>query len=183
VKITGRLGEVMTESAQAALSHVKAVADELAIPAEAFRRRDFHLHFPEGAVPKDGPSAGIAIATALASLVSGRPVVEGVAMTGEITLRGRVLPIGGLKEKVLAADREGLKTVLFPAGNVKDLEEIPEEVRSRVKMVPVKTFSEVAALALAPAPAVLPTWAVADKPRAASNKQLPQPPHGSGGVA
>ncbi|MFI5361394.1 MAG: endopeptidase La [Elusimicrobiota bacterium] len=182
VKITGRLGEVMTESAQTALSHVKSAADELGIPAEAFRRRDFHLHFPEGAVPKDGPSAGIAIATALASLLSGRPVVEGVAMTGEITLRGRVLPIGGLKEKALAADREGLKIVLFPDGNVKDLEEIPAEVRARVKLVPVKKFSEVAALALAPAPAVLPraapSWTAPEKPDVSSK----QPPH-SGGVA
>jgi ATP-dependent Lon protease len=180
VRITGRLGEVMTESAQTALSHVKSVAEELGIPAEAFRRRDFHLHFPEGAVPKDGPSAGIAIATALASLTSGRPVMTGVAMTGEITLRGRVLPIGGLKEKVLAADREGLKTVLFPDGNVKDLEEIPAEVRARVKMVPVKTFREVAALALGPAPAVPETkaaWSVPGKPPVSK-----QPPH-SGGVA
>jgi ATP-dependent Lon protease len=182
VKITGRLGEVMTESAQTALSHVKAVADELGIPAEAFRRRDYHLHFPEGAVPKDGPSAGIAIATALASLLSGRPVVEGVAMTGEITLRGRVLPIGGLKEKALAADREGLKVILFPEGNVKDLEDIPAEVRERVKMVPVKHFSEVAALALGPAPAVLPevkpVWTAPGNPTASPK----QPPH-SGGVA
>ena len=182
VKITGRLGEVMTESAQTALSHVKAAADEIGIPAEAFRRRDFHLHFPEGAVPKDGPSAGIAIATALASLLSGRPVVEGVAMTGEITLRGRVLPIGGLKEKALAADREGLKVVLFPDGNVKDLEDIPAEVRERVKMVPVKHFSDVAALALGPAPLVLPqakpAWAAPGNPTASPK----QPPH-SGGVA
>ncbi len=180
VRITGRLGEVMTESAQTALSHVKSVADELGVPAEAFRRRDFHLHFPEGAVPKDGPSAGIAIATALASLTSGRPVVAGVAMTGEITLRGRVLPIGGLKEKVLAADREGLKTVLFPDGNLKDLEEVPAEVRARVKMIPVKTFREVAALALGPAAAVpetKPVWPVAGKPPVSK-----QPPH-SGGVA
>jgi len=180
VRITGRLGEVMTESAQTALSHVKSVAEELGIPAEAFRRRDFHLHFPEGATPKDGPSAGIAIATALASLTSGRPVAEGLAMTGEITLRGRVLPIGGLKEKVLAADREGLKTVLIPDGNVKDLEEIPAEVRSRVKIVPVKTFSEVAALALGPAPAVpatKPAWPVPGKTSVSK-----QPPH-SGGVA
>jgi ATP-dependent Lon protease len=182
VKITGRLGEVMTESAQTALSHVKSVADELGIPAEAFRRKDFHLHFPEGAVPKDGPSAGIAIATALASLLSGRPVVDGVAMTGEITLRGRVLPIGGLKEKVLAADREGLKLILFPDGNVKDLEDIPAEVRERVKMVPVKLFADVAALALGPAPAVLPlvkpVWVAPENP----NVSPKQPPH-SGGVA
>jgi ATP-dependent Lon protease len=182
VKITGRLGEVMTESAQTALSHVKSAADELGIPAEAFRRRDFHLHFPEGAVPKDGPSAGIAIATALASLLSGRPVVEGLAMTGEITLRGRVLPIGGLKEKALAADREGLKVILFPDGNVKDLEDIPAEVRERVKMVPVKQFSDVAALALAPAPAVLPqvkpAWSAPGNPIVSPK----QPPH-SGGVA
>ena len=152
VRITGRLGEVMTESAQAALSHVKSAAAELGIAEDSFRRRDFHIHIPEGATPKDGPSAGIALATALASLLSGRPVAAGLAMTGEITLRGRVLPIGGLKEKVLAADREGLKTVLFPEGNLKDLEEIPAEVRGRVKLVPVKHFSEVAALALGAAP-------------------------------
>ena len=181
VKITGRLGEVMTESAQTALSHVKAVADELGIPYEAFRRRDFHLHIPEGATPKDGPSAGIAIATALASLLSGRPVAEGLAMTGEITLRGRVLPIGGLKEKVLAADREGLKTVLFPDGNVKDLEEIPAEVRERVKMIPVKHFREVAALALGAAPslpAAKPAWLSPGAPSVTKE----QPPR-SGGVA
>ncbi len=181
VKITGRLGEVMTESAQTALSHVKSVADELGIAAEAFRRKDFHLHFPEGAVPKDGPSAGIAIATALASLLSGRPVVDGLAMTGEITLRGRVLPIGGLKEKALAADREGLKLILFPEGNVKDLEEIPAEVRERMKMIPVKNFSEVAALALGPsavAPLVKPVWAAPGSPTVSPK----QPPH-SGGVA
>jgi ATP-dependent Lon protease len=181
VKITGRLGEVMTESAQIALSHVKSVADELGIPADAFRRRDFHLHVPEGAVPKDGPSAGIALATALASLLSGRPVADGIAMTGEITLRGRVLPIGGLKEKVLAADREGLKTVLFPESNVKDLEDIPAEVRERVKMVPVKHFREVAALALgavAVPPDVKPVWLAPGAPSASPQ----QPPH-SGGVA
>lgn len=161
IKITGRLGEVMTESAQAALSYVKSAADELGIPHEAFRRRDFHLHIPEGGVPKDGPSAGIAIATALASLLSGRSVIPGLAMTGEITLRGRVLPIGGLKEKVLAADRDGLKTVIIPAENSKDLEEIPADVRARVKIIPVSNYHEVAALALAPIPAgktARPTW-------------------------
>ena len=178
VKITGRLGEVMTESAQAALSHVKSVAVELGISDDAFKRRDFHIHVPEGATPKDGPSAGIALATALASLLSGRAVVEGLAMTGEITLRGRVLPIGGLKEKVLAADREGLKTVLFPDGNVKDLEEIPAEVLKRVKMVPVKHFRDVAALALGPLPAsapeAKPSWlapgAVVPKPNPSTQR-------------
>jgi len=179
VRITGRLGEVMQESAQTALSHVKSVADELGIPPEAFRRRDFHLHFPEGAVPKDGPSAGIAIATALASLMSGRPVAPDLAMTGEITLRGRVLAIGGLKEKLLAADREGLKTVVIPDTNLKDLEDLPKEVRERLKIVPVKHFREVAALALGPAPAA---------PEAKSSWLTPgpapsdQPPH-RGGVA
>ena len=177
VRITGRLGSVMTESAQTALSHVKSVADDLGILPEAFRRRDFHLHFPEGAVPKDGPSAGIAIATALASLLSGRPVEAGLAMTGEITLRGRVLPIGGLKEKVLAADREGLKTILFPDGNIKDLEEIPAEVRARVKLVPVKLFSDVAALSLGALPAgsqsVKPAWIAPVSSAAAIPPQRP----------
>ena len=180
VKITGRLGEVMTESAQTALSHVKSVAAELGIEGDAFRRRDFHIHIPEGATPKDGPSAGIALATALASLVSGRPVVDGLAMTGEITLRGRVLPIGGLKEKVLAADREGLKTVLFPHANIKDLEEIPAEVLGRVKMVPVKHFSEVAALALGaarPAAEGKPAWlAPTAAPSSNPNPARPQRP-------
>jgi ATP-dependent Lon protease len=181
VKITGRLGEVMTESAQIALSHVKSAAAELGILPEAFRRADFHLHVPEGAVPKDGPSAGIAIATALSSLLSGRPVVPGLAMTGEITLRGRVLPIGGLKEKVLAADREGLLTVLIPEANVKDLEDIPAEVRARVKLVPVKTFREVAEIALGPRPAqppAKPAWLASPGISSAPK----QPPH-SGGVA
>ncbi len=179
VRITGRLGEVMTESAQTALSHVKSVAVELGIADDAFRRRDFHIHIPEGATPKDGPSAGIALATALASLLSGRAVVDGLAMTGEITLRGRVLPIGGLKEKVLAADREGLKTVLFPDANVKDLEEIPAEVLKRLKMVPVKHFRDVAALALGPlpasAPAVKPSWLAPGSASATPNPNIPRP--------
>lgn len=179
VKITGRLGAVMTESAQTALSHVKAVAEELGIPPEAFRRRDFHLHFPEGAVPKDGPSAGIAIATALASLLSGRPVAEGLAMTGEITLRGRVLSIGGFKEKVLAADREGLTTVLFPAGNVKDLDEIPSEIRERVKLVAVKRFSEVATLALGAPEAIHFRGTTAPAALSGASVLPPPPPSGT----
>ncbi len=157
VRLTGRLGEVMTESAHTALSHVKSVAVELGIAEAAFRRQDFHIHIPEGATPKDGPSAGIALATALASLLSGRAVMPGLAMTGEISLRGRVLAIGGLKEKVLAADREGILTVLFPQANKKDLEEIPPSILARITMVPVEHFREVAALALGPLPSVVPT--------------------------
>jgi ATP-dependent Lon protease len=185
VKITGRLGEVMQESAQTALSHVRSVAEELGIVPEIFRRRDFHLHFPEGAVPKDGPSAGIAIATALASLASGRAVLPDLAMTGEITLRGRVLPIGGLKEKLLAADREGIKTALIPEANVKDLEDVPVEVRARLKIVSVKHFREVAALALGPAPVgpeAKPSW-LAPGSSSSDQPNPPAPTPHRGGVA
>ncbi|MBI5239836.1 MAG: endopeptidase La [Elusimicrobia bacterium] len=152
LKLTGKLGQVMSESGQAAFSYVKSLAQSLGAPPDAFKDVDFHVHVPEGATPKDGPSAGTAIAAALASLVSGRPVLPGVAMTGEITLRGRVLPIGGLKEKTLAALRDGIKTVLYPEGNRKDLEDIPEDVRAQVQMVPVAHFQEVLDLALGPAP-------------------------------
>ncbi|MBI3547644.1 MAG: endopeptidase La [Elusimicrobia bacterium] len=150
--LTGKLGSVMQESAHAALSFIKSIAKILSVPPSAFKGKDIHIHVPEGAIPKDGPSAGIAIATAVASLVSGRPVKPGVAMTGEITLRGRVLPIGGLKEKVMAAHREGLKTVLFPMGNLKDVEEIPKEIQAGIELVPVKDISEVLRLALLPIP-------------------------------
>jgi len=152
LKLTGKLGPVMAESAQAAFSYVKSLAQPLGAGLEAFKDLDYHVHVPDGATPKDGPSAGIAIAAALASLVSGRPVVPGIAMTGEITLRGRILPIGGLKEKTLAAHRDGIKTVLYPEGNQKDLEDIPEEVLREIRLVPVKHFCAVADLVLAPAP-------------------------------
>ncbi|MBI4346528.1 MAG: endopeptidase La, partial [Elusimicrobia bacterium] len=151
VTLTGKLGTVMQESAHAALSYIKSNSKSLGVAPASFRRQDFHIHIPEGAIPKDGPSAGITLATALASQLSGRPVKPGLAMTGEITLRGRVLPIGGLKEKVMAAHREGLKTVLFPFGNTKDLEDIPKDVLAQIEMVPVKHVSEVFAKALAPA--------------------------------
>ncbi len=151
LKLTGKLGQVMSESASAAFSYLKSVSKELGINIEHLKDLDIHVHVPEGATPKDGPSAGIAIATAVASLLSGRAVLPGIAMTGEITLRGRVLPIGGLKEKVLAAHREGIKTVLFPEQNQKDLEDIPAEILSVVKMIPVKNFKEVIDIALAPA--------------------------------
>jgi ATP-dependent Lon protease len=151
LKLTGKLGQVMSESAQAALSYLKSVHKELGLHLDQFKDLDLHVHVPEGATPKDGPSAGIAIATALASLISGRAVLPGIAMTGEITLRGRVLPIGGLKEKVLAAHREGIKTVLFPEQNQKDLEDIPPEILADIKMIPVKHFREVIDLVLTPA--------------------------------
>jgi ATP-dependent Lon protease len=149
IVLTGKLGAVMQESARAALSFIRSSAARLRIPARAFKGVDFHIHVPEGAVPKDGPSAGAALATALASLLCGRPVQRGLAMTGEVTLRGRVLPIGGLKEKVLAAHRCGIRTVLFPDQNAKDLEEIPKETLAALDMRPVSHMDQVLRLALA----------------------------------
>jgi ATP-dependent Lon protease len=150
LKLTGKLGTVMVESAQAGFSYLKSIAPELGISTEVFKDRDYHIHVPEGAIPKDGPSAGIAITLALLSLMTGRSVSPQLAMTGEITLRGRVLPIGGLKEKVLAAHREGIKTVLFPEQNKKDLEDIPAEILSDLNMIPVAHFKEVSDLGLLP---------------------------------
>ena len=176
LKLTGKLGSVMQESAQAAMSYIKSISKELGIPPELFKDVDYHIHVPEGAIPKDGPSAGIAIATALTSLMTGRTVLPDLAMTGEMTLRGRVLPIGGLKEKTLAAHREGVKTVLFPENNRKDLEDIPQEVMAEVKMIPVKTLHEVIELALAP----VSTTALPVKPQTWTGRQPPTTP---GGIA
>lgn len=152
--VTGQLGEVMKESAQAALSFVRSMARELAVDEEFYSRSDIHLHVPAGAVPKDGPSAGVTMATALASLLTGRPVRANVGMTGEITLRGQVLPIGGVKEKVLAAARAGLDTVILPKRNEPDLDDLPEEVRNKMSFVLVESVAEVFQTALCPPPNV-----------------------------
>lgn len=149
---TGSLGEVMQESIQAAMTVVRARADKLGINGDFYEKRDIHVHVPEGATPKDGPSAGIAMCTALVSSLTGNPVRSDVAMTGEITLRGQVLPIGGLKEKLLAAHRGGIKTVLIPDENKRDLEEIPENIVADLDIHPVKTIEEVLTLALEKSP-------------------------------
>jgi ATP-dependent Lon protease len=146
--LTGQLGAVMKESAQAALSYVRSKEKELGISADAFAQNDLHIHVPAGAIPKDGPSAGITMATAIASAFTGRPVCKEVAMTGEITLRGRVLPIGGLKEKALAAKRMGIKTIVIPKRNKKDLDEMPKYVKDGMNFVAVDTVDEVLKVAL-----------------------------------
>ncbi|HZI18907.1 MAG TPA: endopeptidase La [Pyrinomonadaceae bacterium] len=148
VTLTGKLGEVMQESAQAALTCVKARAERLGTDVEHIRKRDLHVHIPEGAIPKDGPSAGVTMATAMASALTRVPVRKDVAMTGEITLRGRVLPVGGIKEKLLAAHRVGVTTVLIPKENEKDLAEVPEEVRADLTVELIETIDEALALAL-----------------------------------
>jgi ATP-dependent Lon protease len=161
-RLTGSLGEVMRESAQAALSYVRSVSSQLNIPDDYWKQHDIHLHIPAGSQPKDGPSAGITMASALASLATGRPVRGQLAMTGEITLRGKVLPIGGVKEKVLAAHRAALKRVILPERNRADLEDVPEEVQQAMDFVFVDTMEDVLRAAL-----------VARKPRRAAKKPIP----------
>ncbi len=148
ILLTGHLGDVMKESARTAISYIHAHADDYDIPERAFKDKDIHIHVPEGAIPKDGPSAGITIATAVFSALTGKGVRNDVAMTGEITLRGKVLPIGGLKEKSLAAMRAGIKKVLIPVDNMKDLADIPESVKNGVKFIPVANVSEVFNIAI-----------------------------------
>ena len=161
IKTTGKLGEVMNESVAAAFSFVKARAPHYGIKPSIFQRKNIHIHLPEGAVPKDGPSAGIGMVTSIVSTLSGVPVRPDVAMTGEVTLRGRVLPIGGLKEKLLAALRGGIKKVLIPEENVKDLAEIPENVKQGLEIVAVSHVDEVLEHALTSVPAPI-EWTEAD---------------------
>ncbi|MDD2920943.1 MAG: endopeptidase La [Anaerolineales bacterium] len=148
MQMTGQMGEVMQESGQAALTYIKSRAAHLKLDLEIFERLDIHIHMPEGGIPKDGPSAGITMATAIISALTGRPVFRHVGMTGEITLRGRVLPIGGVREKVLAAYRAGLKTVLLPEKNMKDLVELPKIAKSELKIIPIKHMDDVLEIAL-----------------------------------
>lgn len=148
IQITGKLGEVMTESAKAAMSFVRSISDRLGIDPEWYEKNDVHIHAPEGATPKDGPSAGITMTTALTSAITGIKVRQDVAMTGEVTIRGRVLPIGGLKEKILAAKQAGVNTVIIPKKNEKDLPDIPEEIKSGIEVIPVEHVEEVLKLAL-----------------------------------
>jgi ATP-dependent Lon protease len=173
---TGTLGDVMKESIEAARTVVRSRAQRFGIKAEAFEKTDIHIHVPEGATPKDGPSAGIGMTTALVSAFTGIPVRADVAMTGEITLRGEVLPIGGLKEKLLAAHRGGIKTVLIPEQNVKDLADIPDNVKNKLEIVPVRWIEKVLEVALERQPEpIVDVPAVAASPVAATAE-------GQGGV-
>ncbi|HJK99630.1 MAG TPA: S16 family serine protease, partial [Polyangiaceae bacterium LLY-WYZ-14_1] len=148
MQLTGQLGEVMKESAQAAMSYVRTRAKSLHIPEDFLEKSDVHIHIPAGAMPKDGPSAGVTMMTALVSLLTKIRVRHDVAMTGEITLRGRVLPVGGIKEKVLAAHRAGIKRVILPERNQADIEEVPQEIRDSLEFFPVTKMDEVLANAL-----------------------------------
>jgi ATP-dependent Lon protease len=148
MQTTGKLGDVMKESIDAARSYVRSKATSFGVKPPIFENKDIHVHVPEGATPKDGPSAGVAMATSIISVITGIPVRRDVAMTGEVTLRGRVLPIGGLKEKLLAALRAGIKTVIIPSENEKDLAEIPENVKAGLKIIPVSNVDEVLKVAL-----------------------------------
>lgn len=156
LELTGSLGDVMKESARAAVSYIRAHWSELQVDHEFYKNKDIHIHVPEGAIPKDGPSAGITIATALVSALTDTPVKGDLAMTGEITLRGRVLPIGGLKEKTMAAFTHGMKTVIIPAENEPDLEEVSEQVKSAIRFIPAETLGTVLKNALVSRPTIHP---------------------------
>ena len=175
VKHTGKLGDVMQESVSAALSYVRSRSITFGIKPTLFEKRDIHVHVPEGATPKDGPSAGIAMATSIVSILTGIPVRRDIAMTGEITLRGRVLPIGGLKEKLLAAMRAGITTVFYPKDNEKDLPDIPDSVRKALKLIPVAHVDDVISQALARKPVAI-EWEEPPEP-------IPAPPAEGAGAS
>jgi ATP-dependent Lon protease len=175
---TGKLGEVMQESIQAALTVVRRRSKQLGIPEDFYQKNDLHIHLPEGATPKDGPSAGIGICTAIVSVLTGIPVRADIAMTGEITLRGEVLPIGGLKEKLLAAVRGGIRLALIPEENVKDLAEIPDTIKNRIEIQPVKWIDKVLELALERMPEPLPEPVVGEAQAALAPAEAPQTPPG-----
>jgi ATP-dependent Lon protease len=156
LRLTGQLGDVMKESASAALSYLKDRASVLGIDPSLFEKNDIHVHVPAGAQPKEGPSAGVTVLTAMASILTGRPARDDVAMTGEITLRGKVLPIGGVKEKVLGAHRAGIRRVLLPAHNEADLDDIPADLRKEMQLVLVESIDQVLREALAPVGSVGP---------------------------
>jgi len=172
IKQTGKLGDVMQESVSAALSYVRSRSIKFGIKPTLFEKRDIHVHVPEGATPKDGPSAGVAMATSLVSVLTGIPVRRDIAMTGEITLRGRILPIGGLKEKLLAALRAGITTVFIPKENEKDLAEIPDNVKKHLKLLPVADVDEVIAQALARRPVPI-EWEEPAEPEATVAPKIP----------
>ena len=171
IELTGSLGDVMKESARTAISYTRSRANDFAIASDFYKTKDIHIHAPEGAVPKDGPSAGITMATALISALTGIPVRRDVAMTGEITLRGRVLPIGGLKEKTMAAYKAGIKTVIIPGENEPDLHEIDSVVHEHVQFVPADRMERVLDIALAEHDRKLPI----KEPRATRQKPSAQP--------
>ena len=152
MQITGKLGDVMQESVKAAKSYVRSKSLEYGVIPPIFEKKDFHIHVPEGATPKDGPSAGIAMVTSIVSSITNIPVSREIAMTGEVTVTGQVLPIGGLKEKLLAAHRAGVKKVLIPKENEKDLVDVPEKVKSDIKIIPVETADEVLKISLTKEP-------------------------------
>jgi ATP-dependent Lon protease len=176
LQLTGQLGDVMQESVQAALSYLKSRASEFEIDPESFENTDIHLHIPEGAIPKDGPSAGITVASALTSAFTNRKIRRDVGMTGEITLRGRVLPVGGVREKVLAAHRAGVKTVIIPKRNLKDLVDVPKKARNDLNIRPVEHLDEVLKIAVLPPQLKPKRTRKQSKPRIAVNqKTRPSP--------
>jgi ATP-dependent Lon protease len=176
IKHTGKLGDVMQESVSAALSYVRSRSTTFGIKPTLFEKRDIHVHVPEGATPKDGPSAGVAMATSLVSIFTGIPIRRDVAMTGEITLRGRVLPIGGLKEKLLAALRSGITTVFIPKDNEKDLADIPDSVKKMLTIIPVAHADDVIARALSRKPEAI-EWHEPAEPVAATPPPVASLPH------